>query len=283
MGAFLSISCSLPVALEEEIPTLLFEIPVLGTEIKNRRDDRIDVTVFLADTEIDRTVEVQSLIAAAGGDRFEVVIVEEEDWMENYRRVVQPFEVGSTWWVDPRPDTPTAAPEGRKRLVVPPRMAFGSGSHESTRLILGSLETADLRGRTVLDVGTGSGILALASETMGAQRVLGVDIDPVAIRIACQIRDLQEWQPRVHYVTGSVGCAAPALYDFVLCNMISAHSIPLLDAMTTALAPGGILVLAGLLVEEVESVTGELEQRGLMTSPMIAQNEWASLSAGWSR
>jgi ribosomal protein L11 methyltransferase len=158
-------------------------------------------------------------------------------------------------------------------------MAFGSGSHESTSLILSALETADLKGRSVLDVGTGSGILALAAELSGARRVIGVDIDAVAIHIARQIGDLQEWRPGVHYVVGSVGCAAGGVFDLVLCNMISAHFVPLLDALATALAPHGTLVLSGLLVEESGDVVAELQERGLVAGPAAVLNEWACLSA----
>jgi len=160
-------------------------------------------------------------------------------------------------------------------------MAFGSGSHESTRLILRALERADLTDRCVLDVGTGSGILALAAELSGARRVLGVDIDPIAVHIARQIGDLQEWRPGVHYVVGSAGCAAGGVFDLVLCNMIFAHSKPLLDSLAAALAPQGILVLSGLLVEEAGDVAAELPGWGLVAGPMAALNEWASLSATW--
>ena len=144
MRAFLSIRCSVPTTLEEELPTVLFDLPVLGTEIGARDGDRVEATVFLPDTEADRVAEVASTISAAGGEVVEITVVEDEDWMASYRALVRPFEVGATWWIDPHPETPTAAPSGRRRLVVPPRMAFGSGSHESTRLLLRALEGTDL-------------------------------------------------------------------------------------------------------------------------------------------
>ncbi len=135
----------------------------------------------------------------------------------------------------------------------------------------------------MLDVGTGSGILALAADLSGARPVLGVDIDATAVHIARQIGDLQEWRPGVHYVVGSAGCAAGALFDLVLCNMIFAHSLPLLDSMAATLAPQGTLVLSGLLVEEVGDVVAELQRRSLVVGPVAVLNEWASLGAGWGR
>jgi ribosomal protein L11 methyltransferase len=227
--------------------------------------------------------ELQAVLAEAGATDIEAGTVDEEDWLATYRKDVQPFPVGETWWVDPHPDTPTTAPSGRTRLAIPPRMAFGSGSHESTRLILRELETADLKGRRVLDVGTGSGILALACDHAGARPVLGVDIDAVAVRIANQIVLLQEWRPGVHYVVGSAGCAAAGYFDFVLCNMISALTIPILDSLAAALAPQGTLVLSGLLVAEAGDVAAEICGRGLFAGPVAAIGEWASLTARWSR
>jgi len=279
MGAFLRVRCRVPLALEEEIPTLLYPMPVLGTEIGERRGGRVAVTVFLPHSECVKAADVEMLLAAAAADGFEVGYVEEEDWLANYRKEVRPFAVGETWWVDPHPETPTAAPPGRRRLVIPPRMAFGSGSHESTSLILRALETADLKGRSVLDVGTGSGILALAAELSGARRVLGVDIDAMATHIARQIGDLQEWRPGVHHVVGSAGCAVGGFFDVVLCNMISAHFMPLLDSLAAALAPQGTLVLSGLLVGETDAVGAELRGRGLVVGPVAVMNEWASVSS----
>jgi len=279
VGAFLRVRCWVPLALEEEIPTLLYPMPVLGTEIGERRGERVAVTVFLRHNESLKAADVETLLDAAGAGGIEFGHVEEEDWLATYRKDVRPFAVGATWWVDPHPETPTEAPPGRRRMAIPPRMAFGSGSHESTTLILRALETADLKGRCVLDVGTGSGILALAADLLGARRVLGVDIDAIAVDIARQISDLQEWRPRVHYVVGSAGCAAGGLFDLVLCNMISAHFLPLLDSLAATLGPQGTLVLSGLLAGETDAVASELRRRGLVAGPVAVMNEWACVSA----
>ena len=176
MDAYLSIDCSIPSTLEDDLPTLLSGMPVLGTEIRGSAPGRVEVTVYMAATERDRVAEVTRLISDAGGSALTVSNLEAEDWMARYRDTVRPFAVGSTWWVDPHPSSPTPAPAGRRRLVVPPGMAFGSGSHESTMLLLQALESCGVRGRTVLDVGTGSGILALAVPLVGGAAGLHVDI-----------------------------------------------------------------------------------------------------------
>jgi ribosomal protein L11 methyltransferase len=107
-----------------------------------------------------------------------------------------------------------------------------------------------------------------------------VDIDPVAVAVACEIRDLQEWRPLVHLVTGSAGCAVGGFFDMVLCNMISAHFTPLLHDMSSALAPDGRLVLSGLLVSEIEGLAVELRRRDLHIESTDSLGEWASICAG---
>lgn len=279
MSAFLSVRCSVPWALEEELPNLLSELPVLGTEIGERQGGSVEITVFLTASERLRAADVESVLRSNGGNSFVIGTLEEEDWLENFRQVVQPFAVGETWWVDPHPDTPAPAPANRIRLVIPPRMAFGSGSHESTRLVLESFDAIDLRGQAVFDVGTGSGILALAADALGASHVLAVDIDPYAVHIATQIRDLQEWRPSVHYLIGSAGCARRGFFDKVVCNMISANMVPLLDGMTMALAPGGVLMLSGLLGSEVRELSAQLRHRNLEIEATLSLGEWASVRA----
>ena len=279
MDAFLRVGCFIPQAVEEELPTLLHPFQILGVEVGEPRGRDVFVAVYLPDAEGGRLAGLELLITSLGGEGFAVETVENQDWLAGYREAVQPFAVGEAWWVDPHPENPTAAPDGRQRLVMPPRTAFGSGSHESTRLILCALEAAGVRGARVLDVGTGSGILALASDVLGACLAVGIDIDPVAVRTADEIRDLQEWRSGVHFVIGSASCAAANSFD-LLCNMISASFLPLLGEMAAALTATGVLVISGLLVSEIDTVSSELRRRKLEPVASQTLGEWACLSAG---
>src|SRR3954451_4830477 len=108
---------------------------------------------------------------------------EQRDWVQSARDLLQPMEVGRKFFLVPEwRDDP--APEGRFRIVVNPGMAFGTGVHETTRLCIEALEDYLRPGMTVLDVGTGSGILARAASLLGAGKTLACDIDPVAVEIA---------------------------------------------------------------------------------------------------
>ena len=158
-------------------------------------------------------------------------------------------------------------------------MAFGTGSHESTQAILLALEDVEVTDRRVLDVGTGSGILALAVESLGAAPVVGLDIDETAIWVARETARQQEWPSRAKYVVGPVECIGGVEFDIVMCNMISTVFLPLVGELRRLLAPAGIAIFSGLLGSEVDSVSGELEDAGFAIRSHGIHGEWASLVA----
>lgn len=279
MNAYLELRCSIPAALEEELPVIVNRPQVLGIEIGEQERGRVRLTVYFSPGAGQSRETIRALLEDRGATEAATGFVADEDWLVAYRETVRPFPVGELWWLDPHPDLPTSAPPGRRRIVMPPGMAFGSGSHESTRLMLEGLREGDVRGRAVLDVGTGSGVLALAAEILGARCVLGVDIDALAVCTAVEICALQEWQPSVHLVVGSAGCAGAGVFDLVMCNMIWAHSLPLLPAMSAALAPAGRLVLSGLLYGERTEVETKLVGAGMAVVSVRRDGEWISLTA----
>jgi ribosomal protein L11 methyltransferase len=164
-------------------------------------------------------------------------------------------------------------------LVIEPRMAFGTGTHESTRAILVALEDIEVNGRRVLDVGTGSGILALAAECMGAESVVGLDIDETAIWVAFDTARQQEWSSRAIFVLGSLECIGGAEFDILMCNMISSSLLPLVGDLRNLLAAKGVAVVSGLLASEVESVSRALTEAGFAIESQCTLGEWASLKA----
>ena len=276
---YISIRCVIPADLEEELPELLAPWGVLGTEIGDLSDRGVEVTVYLSGVDPGDADVVCRLLADQGAGDVKRELLEAADWLAGFREQIRPFEVGGCWWIDPHPDRPTAAPSGRRRLVIEPRMAFGSGSHESTQAILMALEEIEVNGRRVLDVGTGSGILALAAECRGADSVVGLDIDETAIWVAFVTARQQEWPSRVSYVLGPVECIGGAEFDIVACNMITSNFLPLVHEFRSRLAPAGIAVFSGLLASEVELVSGALMEAGFVISAHRVLGDWASLVA----
>lgn len=172
---------------------------------------------------------------------------EERDWVQSARDLLQPMEVGRHFYLVPEwRDDPT--PEGRFRIVVNPGMAFGTGVHETTRLCIEALEDYLKPGMTVLDVGTGQGILARAAELLGAGKVIACDIDPIAVEIA-----------GMGFV-GSVDAVAADTADIVMANISPEAIILLAGDLLRARKPGGVLLASGFEAHEVEQVRAALPE-----------------------
>lgn len=170
---------------------------------------------------------------------------EARDWVQSARDLLQPMEVGRRFFLVPEwRDDP--APAERFRIIVNPGMAFGTGVHETTQLCMEALEDYLRPGMSVLDVGTGSGILAKAARLLGAARVMACDTDPVAVKIAGE------------GFVGSVDGVASGAADIVIAN-ISPEAIAALAAdLLRVRKPGGILLASGFETHEVDQVRAAL-------------------------
>jgi ribosomal protein L11 methyltransferase len=185
---------------------------------------------------------------------------EERDWVQSARDLLQPMEVGRRFFLVPEwRDDP--APPGRFRIAVNPGLAFGTGVHETTRLCIEALEDHLRPGMRVLDVGTGSGILARAASLLGAGACFACDVDPVAVDIA-----------RIGFV-GSVDAVAPGSADLVVANISPQAIVALAPDLLRVLRPGGVLLASGFEHEEVDRVQCALPP----ARELRAKGDWALL------
>ncbi len=231
---------------------------MFSLEIECDPDDRELLIADLWDHHSAGIVELSSARVRAffedTEDRSELLLLfpgstmrteENRDWVQSARDLLQPMEVGARFFLAPQwRDDPT--PAGRFRIVVNPGMAFGTGVHETTRLCLEALEEFVKPGASVLDVGTGSGILAQAAALLGAGKVYACDTDPVAVEIA-----------RRGFV-GSVDAVAPASVDLVVANINPEVIVRIAQDLVRVLRPGGVLLATGLELSEVEQVKAAL-------------------------
>ena len=172
---------------------------------------------------------------------------EARDWVQSARDLLQPMEVGRRFFLVPEwRDDP--APQGRFRIAVNPGMAFGTGVHETTRLCIEALEDYLRPGMSVLDVGTGSGILAKAAKLLGAGNVTACDTDPVAVEIAGQ------------GFVGSVDAVASGAVDLVMANISPEAIAALAGDLLRVRKSGGVLLASGFEAHEVEQVRAALPE-----------------------
>jgi ribosomal protein L11 methyltransferase len=215
---------------------------------------------------------------AEGVEPLGVEEAPDEDWLAAWRERAQPFPLGRSFWVDPREpeDDPARAPlvppDGRRPLLLPARSAFGVGSHESTRLAVELLEEAALPGRDVLDVGTGTGILAFAALHLGAREALGFDVDPAAAAAARENAARNGFDLLV-YAGDARALAAGVRFDWALVNVVPELILPALPAIA-ARVDG--MVLSGILAEKGAAVLGTVEDLGFVERARAEAGEWVA-------
>jgi ribosomal protein L11 methyltransferase len=158
-------------------------------------------------------------------------------------------------------------------------MAFGTGTHPTTRLSLEAIEQQLQPGSQVLDLGTGSGILAIAAAKLGAKRVYGVDIDPVAIQSARENLVRNHVDHLVHLDQGSLqDCPPDVHFDLIVANILTPILLQLLEqGLADRVPQGGKLILAGILDHQAEGVKDAYQAQGLKTWQEMAWQDWRAL------
>ena len=200
----------------------------------------------------------------------------EEDPLETFRAASRPFPVGRRLWLDPGDPGVASAPAGRVLLRLPASRAFGTGGHESTRLALLALEDEVHSGDSVLDAGTGSGVLALAAVALGARRGIGFDVDADAVFVARENVRRHDFGGRVALFAGGID-AATGTFDVVAANMLPEEFLPILTALARRLAPCGRLILSGVPAEREAEVLERARRRRLRLAARHRENDWSCL------
>ena len=190
--------------------------------------------------------------------------VVEEAWSETWKQVLVPVEISSRLGVTPPFATPPAR-RGQRWIEIDPGQAFGTGAHHSTRLALEGLDDvlAQHDVDTVLDVGTGSGVLALAAVALGARSALGFDLDPLAAPAALAAAHANGLGHATGWFTGPIEALAPRAFELVVANLLRRELLPIAAPVAERVATGGRLVLAGLLERDGPAVARAFAPFGL--------------------
>lgn len=204
------------------------------------------------------------------GTELTLRYVEEDDWANAWKAYFKPLRVGRNLVVTPPWETPELGLDDVP-IVVDPGMAFGTGSHPTTQLCLIALEDLVRPGMRVADVGTGSGILAIAAAKLGASYVIGTDIDPLAAQIA-----------RVNAGINGVDIHAQeelpsGAYDIVVANILADVIIGLKEELASLTAPDGLLIASGIIDVREEDVRVAIESVGFTLVKVQQQAEWVAL------
>lgn len=197
----------------------------------------------------------------------------DDDWVARSQAALTAVRAGR-FIVAPPWDLPAAPPEGVHVLVIEPSMGFGTGHHQTTRLCLDLLGTLAVEGRTVLDLGTGSGVLAMAASRLGARDVLGLDIDADAVAAARRSAALNTLPGPLRLDTRDAFVDAPAPADVVLANLTGAMLIRSAAAIAGMVVEGGTLVVSGFMAYERAGVEAALDAFDVVTRGQ--EDEWCA-------
>ena len=196
----------------------------------------------------------------------------DEDWENNWKQFYKPMEIGSRLLVVPEWEE-AAVPE-RVKLVLNPGLTFGTGSHATTRLCLQALDTHIHGGERVLDIGTGSGILAIAALKLGAAVAEGVDIDPVAVRTAGENAALNGVQDKLTVLVGDLSDKASGKYDIITANIVANAILSLAPAVPGLMAEGATFIASGIIDSRKDEVIAGLEKAGLAVVEVKEKRGW---------
>lgn len=258
---------------EETASTALWEAGTLGVEVRaGGPGETALLAYFPAATPLE---EIRHALVPVAGARIEAATVPDVDWVARFRENFRAFDVGS-FHVAPPWDRPHALEAGRRLILMDPGRAFGTGTHETTRLCLRALEEAlALRpGAAVLDVGTGTGILAIASLQLGASAVLAIENDPEALDNAREHAALNGVSPELVLGDGARG-VPPQGFDVVVANITAPLLRERAPEILAAARPGGRVILSGLLADEGDSVAAAYAAAGPVARTQ--DGEWACL------
>ncbi len=275
---------SLPVDVEEVFTAELWSLGALGFEVHGAEPGRLRLDAYFP-TPLPAAARRRRLAAwqGRGVSLLASRILDDRDWLASYRSAAEPFNVGRRLRIvpgDPSADPPADPPARRAAtggsrftLKIPAQTAFGTGSHESTRLVLEWLEELDLTGLAVLDVGTGSGILSFAAELLGAGRIVACDIDSQSVCIASGNARLNGAGPK--FFAGGIGALRHRRrFDLALVNILPENFADEIPSLARILKLGGRVISSGNLFERRGELITRWRRRGFVPEAERRQGDW---------
>lgn len=208
--------------------------------------------------------------------------LEDKDWANAWREHYRPFRIGERLWIQPSwissEETPERKPDDIV-LTLDPGMAFGTGLHPTTQMCLQALEQLVHPGSTLLDVGTGSGILAVAAARLGAGEIIGVDTDEHAIQAARENARLNDVAGQISIQPGTLATVSKTSWDLVAVNILAPVIVRLLaeEELLSYVASSGRLLLSGIIEPQLPEVKAAIDAAGGEIVEQLAVRDWRTL------
>lgn len=266
----------------EELAPQIAHVDLIEQELLDR--DRSHALIHLYIPQAENPSEAVSFLrerftAANIPHEVSQVSVNEEDWATAWKKYYFPTKVGERLVVVPSWETYEKG-QNEVILTMDPGMAFGTGTHDTTRLCMQLLEKCVKAGVSLLDIGTGSGILAVSALLLGAGRAVGVDIDEVAVRVAKENAAANGVSDCSEFIAGDLAEKVNGKFDIITANIVADVIIRLTPDLGRFLAPDGVFIASGIIDARENDVTEALKSVGLTVLDRLASGGWVALLAG---
>lgn len=264
--------------LEQQVEQIA-HVDLIEPELLAKDRDTVKVHFYLPPEE--NIAEVAALVRQRLDDSSLPAMltlngVKQEDWETGWKAYYHALPIGERLMICPSWESTDT---GRVVLRLDPGMAFGTGTHETTALCLERLDVLIKGEERVLDIGTGSGILAIAALLLGAKEADGVDIDPVCVRTAGENAARNGVDSRFHIRVGNLSQQAEGVYQVICANIVANAIIALAPEVPALLAPKGVFLASGIIDEREAEVLDALKQAGLVPSNIFYKNGWVCIES----
>ena len=252
-------------------------VDLIEQELLDKPRDIVIVHMYLAPDETPAEVLPlfrERLDAAGVPYTLDTAGVQQEDWQNAWKKYYHAMDIGSRLAIVPGWESYDT---DRIRITMDPGLAFGTGTHETTALCLELLDSLVQGGERVLDVGTGSGILAIAALKLGAREADGVDIDPMCVRTAGENAERNGVDGRFRVLVGDLSDKAEGVYDIITANIVAAAILSLAPAVPALMAPGAKFICSGIIDERKGEVLAGLQASGLRPVEIKEKRGWVCI------
>ena len=213
-----------------------------------------------------------------GSGAVELSNVNQEDWESAWKQYFKPVHVTDRIVV--KPEWEEYSPqEGEIVIEIDPGMAFGTGTHETTSMCINQIEKNLKAGDRVIDIGSGSGILSMAAVLLGAQRATGVDLDPVAVRVALENVELNNLQDKIEILHGNLTDVIREKADIVVANIMADIILILLEDVREFIKDDGLFISSGIIQEKRAAVEARLLEKNFSIVEVETKGEWCAITA----
>ena len=251
-------------------------IDLIDDELINK--DRTHSIIHMYIAESDNAIEAVSYLrerftACGIENEIKCELVDDADWNENWKNYFKAFEIGEKLAVCPSWEEYNNK-DSRTVISLDPGAAFGTGSHATTSLCLEILEKRVTNDTTVLDIGTGSGILAIAADLLGAESSIGVDIDAQSVKTAIVNAEINGVSDKTEFLVGDLADKISGKYDIVCANIVADVVIRLFDNVADFMKDDGILIVSGIIDMRAPEVEKSALEHGFKISESLMREEW---------